>query len=110
MKMRLAKNEGIFDSEHELMCRRGATFLLAWSSQGLCILPMLLTERSQFLRRSAMFAFYEHSENNNFADENAQAWKDAIPAILEASKTKDEVLSRTASEVLDRLLTVVIKS
>ena len=100
----LAKGGSIFSSEKDLMCRRGAAFLLAWSSEGIRILAGFLKDQDMFVRRSAIFAFYEHTEGDHFPGDSTQAWKEAIPMIVETSKDEDEILSRTADTVLDRFI------
>jgi HEAT repeat protein len=104
MLVELAKGRSIFSSERDLMCRRAAAFLLAWSPEGIRILTGFLKEKDMFVRRSAMFAFYEHTEGTNFPADSTQAWIDAIPFIVEASNDRDEILKTTADEVLDRFI------
>jgi HEAT repeat protein len=98
----LAKGRSIFSSEEDLLCRRNAALLLAWSPEGIRILTRFLKDQDLFLRRGAMFAFYE--KGSHFSTDTMQAWKDAIPFIVEATRDKDEQLSTAADEVLDRMI------
>ena len=88
-------------SEDELLCRRGATFLLAFSSDGIRVLTEMLKHgKDFFIRRSAIFAFDELTETSNYPDGSLEAMKTAIPVIAESRKLNDQVMQNMSNEVL----------
>jgi hypothetical protein len=90
-----------FSSEEDLLCRRGATFLLAFSAQGIRILTSMLKEgKNLFIRRSAIFAFDELTETGNYPEGSLEAMKEAIPVIAQSRKLDDEVMQSMSNEVL----------
>jgi hypothetical protein len=90
-----------FSSEEELLCRRGATFLLAFSSDGIRVLTdMLKHGKNLFIRRSAIFAFDELTETGNYPEGGLEAMKAAIPIIAESRKLQDQVMENMSNEVL----------
>lgn len=88
-------------SEEDLLCRRGATFLLAFSTDGIRVLTGMLKDgRNLFIRRSAIFAFDELTETANYPEGSLEAMKAAIPVIAQSRKLKDEVMQNMSTEVL----------
>lgn len=94
----------LFNLEEEMMCRRGAAFLLGLSVDGIRVLIRLLKEGDLFERQSAIFAFDELTETANYPEGSLQAMKEAIPVISKATKEKDETLSCMADEVLRQIV------
>lgn len=99
----LSKGRSIFSSEEDLLCRRGATFLLAFYPEGIHTLTEFLKDKDIFVRRSAIFAFDELTETSNYPEGSMQAMRDAIPVLAETSKDKDKILSEMADEVLGQI-------
>jgi hypothetical protein len=92
-------------SEEELLCRRGATFLLAFSAKGIRVLTGLLRNgENLFIRRSAIFAFDELTETGNYPEGSLEAMKEAIPVIAESRKLNDEVMQNMSNEVLWQII------
>ena len=88
-------------SEEDLLCRRGATFLLAFSTEGIRVLTRLLKDgKNLFVRQSAIFAFDELTETANYPEGSLEAMKAAIPVIAEARKLDDPVMQCMSNEVL----------
>ncbi len=90
----------LFNLQEEMMCRRGAAFLLAFSTDGIRALTKMLKDGDLFERQSAIFAFDELTETANYPDGSLQAMKEAIPIIAESGKSKDEVMQNMSNEVL----------
>ena len=92
-------------SEEDLLCRRGATFLLAFSTEGIQVLTeMLKNGKNLFIRQSAIFAFDELTETSNYPEGSLDAMKLAIPVIAEARKLDDEVMQNMSNEVLRQIV------
>jgi hypothetical protein len=97
----LSKGGTASSSEKDLMCRRGATFLLAFSTEGIRTLTRFLKEAENlFIQRSAIFAFDELTETANYPEGSLEAMKEAIPTIAESGKLDDEVMQNMSNEVL----------
>ena len=97
----LSKGGTESSSEDDLLCRRGATFLLALSAEGIRELTKFLrTGENLFIRRSAIFAFDELTETSNYPEGDLEVLKEAIPVIAESRKMDDEVLQNMSDEVL----------
>jgi HEAT repeat protein len=90
----------LFNLKEEMMCRRGAAFLLAFSADGIRALTRMLKDGDLFERQSAIFAFDELTETSNYPEGSLQAMKEAIPIIAESGKSKDEVMQNMSNEVL----------
>ena len=89
------------ETKEDLVCRRGATFLLAFSTEGIRNLTGMLKDgKNLFIRQSAIFAFDELTETANYPDGSLDAMKAAIPIIAESRNLEDEVMQRMANEVL----------
>lgn len=99
----ISKGRKGFSSEEDLLCRRGATFLLAFSTTGIRALTELLKDKDLFVRRSAIFAFDELTETSNYPDGSLQAMKEAIPVIAQAAEEKDKIVSEMSQEVLAQI-------
>lgn len=85
-------------SEEELLCRRGATFLLAFSTEGIRVLTGMLKDgKNLFIRRSAIFAFDELTETANYPKGSHEAMKAAIPVIAESMRLDDEVMQNMSN-------------
>ena len=93
----------LFNLEQEMMCRRGAAMVLAFSVDGIRVLTRLLKEGDLFERQSAIFAFDELTETSNYPEGSVPAMKDAIPVIANASKEKDQTMSGMSDEVLSQI-------
>jgi hypothetical protein len=92
-------------SEEELLCRRGATFLLAFSVKGIRVLTGLLKNgENLFIRRSAIFAFDELTETGNYPEGSLEAMKEAIPVIAQARELDDDVMQNMSNEVLWQII------
>jgi hypothetical protein len=88
-------------TEEDLLCRRGATFLLAYSTEGIRVLTGMLKDgKNLFIRRSAIFAFDELTETANYPKGSMEAMKEAIPVIAGSGKIDDEVMQNMSNEVL----------
>ena len=88
-------------TEEDLLCRRGATFLLAYSTEGIRVLTGMLKDgKNLFIRRSAIFAFDELTETANYPKGSMEAMKEAIPVIAGSRKIDDEVMQNMSNEVL----------
>ena len=88
-------------TEKDLLCRRGATFLLAFSTQGIRVLTgMLKGGKNLFIRQSAIFAFDELTETANYPEGSLEAMKAAIPVIARSGKLNDQVMQDMSNEVL----------
>ena len=93
----------LFNLEQEMMCRRGAALVLAFSVDGIRALTRLLKDGDLFERQSAIFAFDELTETSNYPEGSVPAMKDAIPAIANAAKEKDQTMSCMSDEVLGQI-------
>jgi hypothetical protein len=100
----ISKGRTLLSSEEELLCRRGATFLLAFSTAGIRALTGLLKDKDIFVRRGAIFAFDELTETANYPEGSIQAMKEAIPVIAAARSENDNVLSDMADEVMGQIV------
>ena len=98
----------LFNLQEEMMCRRGAAFVLAFSADGIRVLTRLLKEGDLFERQSAIFAFDDLTETSNYPEGSLPAMKDAIPAIAKATKEKDQTMSGMSDEVLGQIARLVI--
>ena len=88
-------------TENDLLCRRGATFLLAFSTEGIRVLTGLLKGgKNLFIRQSAIFAFDELTETSNYPEGSLEAMKAAIPIIARSGKLNDQVMQDMSNEVL----------
>ena len=87
----------------EMMCRRGATYLLAFSADGIRALTDLLNQGDLWERQSAIFALDELTETSNYPEGSLQIMKDAIPVIAKATKEKDRIMHNVAGEVLEQI-------
>jgi hypothetical protein len=88
-------------TEEDLLCRRGATFLLAFSTEGIRVLTRFVKDASNlFIRRSAIFAFDELTETSNYPEGSLEAMKAAIPVIARSGKLDDQVMVNMSNEVL----------
>jgi len=97
----LATGGSVSSSEEELLCRRGAAYQFAFSTEGVRILTRLLKEgKNLFVRQSAIFAFDELTETANYPEGSLEAMKEAIPVIAESGKLDDEVMQNMSNEVL----------
>ena len=84
-----------------MLCRRGPTFLLAFSAKGIRVLTGLLKDgQNLFIRQSAIFAFDELTETAHYPEGSLEAMKAAIPVIAESRKIDDEVMRNMSNEVL----------
>jgi hypothetical protein len=93
----------LFNLQEEIMCRRGAAVVLAFSTDGIRVLTQLLKEGDLFERQSAIFAFDELTETSNYPEGSLPAMKEAIPAIAKATKEKDKTMSCMSDEVLEQI-------
>lgn len=93
----------LFNLREEMMCRRGAIYLLAFSAEGIRVLTRLLNEGDLWERQSAIFAFDELTETSNYPDGSLQIMKDAIPVIAKAAKEKDRIMHNMGGEVLEQI-------
>jgi hypothetical protein len=97
----LSKGGTASSSDEDLICRRGATFLLAFTTEGIRVLTRFLKEgENLFIRQSAIFAFDELTETANYPEGSLGAMKEAIPIIAESGKLDDEVMKNMSNEVL----------
>lgn len=97
----LSTGGNAFSTEEDLLCRRGAAFLLAYSTEGIRVLTKMLKDgNSLFIRRSAIFAFDELTETANYPPGSLEAMQAAIPVIAESRKLDDEVMQNMSNEVL----------
>lgn len=88
-------------TEEDLLCRRGATFLLAFSTEGIRVLTGMLKDgKNLFIRQSAIFAFDELTETAKYPKGSLEAMKAAIPVIAGSRKIDDEVMQNMSNEVL----------
>jgi len=92
-------------TEEELLCRRGATYQLGFSTAGIRLLTRLLKDgKNFFIRQSAIFAFDELTETANYPEGSLEAMKDAIPVIAASGKLDDEVMQNMSNEVLWQII------
>ncbi|MDX6303751.1 MAG: hypothetical protein QOI77_720 [Blastocatellia bacterium] len=93
----------LFNLQEEMMCRRGAAFVLAFSPEGIRVLTRLLQEGDLFERQSAIFAFDNLTETSNYPEDSLPVMKEAIPAIAKATREKDQTISCMSDEVLGQI-------
>ena len=93
----------LFNLQEEMMCRRGAAMVLAFTTDGIRVLTRLLKEGDLFERQSAIFAFDELTETSNYPEGSVPAMKEAIPAIAKTAKEKDQTMSCMSDEVLGQI-------
>ena len=93
----------LFHLQEEMICRRGAAFMLASSTEGIAVLKQLLTEGDTWEKQSAIFALDDLTESSNYPEGSIPAMKEVIPEIAKATKAKDDVLSEMAGEVLAQI-------
>jgi hypothetical protein len=94
----------LVNRQEEMICRRGAAFLLAFSTDGIRALTKMLKSGDSFERQSAIFAFDELTETANYPDDSLQAMSQTIPIIAEFGKSKDEVMQNMSREVLSQIV------
>ena len=88
----------------DYMLRRGAAVELGETAAGVRKLGELLKDKKKFVRESAAFAFDERTEGLEEASPSVlQAIEEVLPALIEAMKDKDEVVSGMSEEVLDQI-------
>ena len=92
-----------FHLQEEMICRRGAAFLLASSADGMVVLKQLLKEGDTWEKQSAIFALDDLTESSNYPEGSIPVMKEMIPEIAKATKAKDDVLSEMADEVLAQI-------
>jgi len=93
----------LFHLEEEMMCRRAAAYVLAFSADGLTVLNRLLREGDLWERQSAVFALDDLTETSNYPDGSIPVFKQLIPELAKAAKAKDRTLSCMADEVLGQI-------
>lgn len=93
----------LFNFREEMMCRRAAAYVLAFSADGIYVLARLLREGDTWERQNAIFALDDLTETSNYPDGSIPAMKEVIPEIAKATKAKDRVLSEMAEEVLGQI-------
>jgi hypothetical protein len=93
----------LFHLQEEMICRRSAAYVLAFSADGVRVLARLLKEGDEWEKRTAIFALDELTETSDYPAPIIQPMKDLIPEIGKASKAKDQVLSEMADEVLGQI-------
>ncbi|HEY7543652.1 MAG TPA: HEAT repeat domain-containing protein, partial [Blastocatellia bacterium] len=91
--------EAVFDGMDDGLRRRHSAFQLASCEKGIAILIEMLRDRDVFIRRSAVFAFDELTEQS----EIPKIAKNAIPALKELLKDPDEIVRGMAGEVLKQM-------
>jgi hypothetical protein len=94
----------VFNFREEFMCRRGAAFLLAFTSDGIRELTKMLKNGDLWERQSAIFAFDELTETSDYPSDVVEVMKEAIPVIAESGKSKDEVMQDMSNEVLSQIV------
>ena len=88
----------------DYMLRRGAAVELGETAAGIKKLGELLKDKKNFVRESAAFAFDERTEDLEEASPSVLlAIEGILPALMEAMKDKDEVVSGMSEEVLDQI-------
>ena len=98
-----ASLRSLFHLQEEMMCRRAAAYVLAFSADGIPVLTRLLREGDLWERQTAIFAFDDLTETSNYPDGSIPAMKEAIPEIAKAANAKDRTLSEMADEVLAQI-------
>jgi hypothetical protein len=93
----------VFHLEEEMMCRRGAAYVLGLSADGIPVLTRLLREGDTWERQTAVFALDDLTETSNYPDGSIPAFKELIPELARATRAKDRVLSEMADEVLGQI-------
>jgi hypothetical protein len=93
----------LFHLEAEMMCRRAAAYVLGLSPDGIPVLTRLLREGDTWERQTAVFALDDLTETSNYPDGSIPAFKELIPELAKAARTKDRVLSEMADEVLGQI-------
>ena len=93
----------IFHLQEEMICRRGAAYVLAFSADGIVVLKQLLKEGDTWEKQSAIFALDDLTEVANYPNGSIPTMKEVIPEIAKATKARDEVLSEMAEEVLGQI-------
>ncbi len=93
----------LFNLQEEMMCRRGAAYVLALSADGIRVLTRLMKDGDLFERQSAIFAFDDLTETSNYPEGSLPAMKEAIPAIARSTKEKDKTMSCMSAEVLGQI-------
>ncbi|HEV7698724.1 MAG TPA: hypothetical protein VGO43_00700 [Pyrinomonadaceae bacterium] len=95
----------LFNLEQEFMCRRGAAYVLPLSADGVRALTKLLDKGDQWERETAIFAFDDFTETNDYDDPNiVDAMKEAIPAMGKGVRSKHQVISEMCNEVLSQII------
>ena len=93
----------LFHLQEEMMCRRGAAYVLALSAEGIPVLTRLLRKGDTWERQTAVFALDDLTETSNYPDGSIAAFKELIPELAKATKAKDRVLSEMSDEVLGQI-------
>jgi hypothetical protein len=94
-----AFRESVIDSTEDGLRRRNSAFQLAVCEKGIAILMEMLRDKDVFVRRSAVFAFDELTEQSEIPD----IAKKAIPSLKELLKDLDEIVRGMAKEVLEQM-------
>ena len=90
--------------QKDYMLRRSAAVELTETAAGIRKLTELLKDKKNFIRESVVFAFDERTEGLEDASPSVlQAIEESLPALIEATKDKDEVVSGMSTEVLDQI-------
>jgi HEAT repeat protein len=91
-------------AQKDYTLRRSAAFELAETAAGIRKLAELLKDKKKFTRESAAFAFDERTENLIEASPSVlQAIEESLPALIEATKDTDEIVSGMSTEVLEQI-------
>jgi len=99
----LASGGSIFSSEKELLCRRGAAYLLSESGEGIGKMIRILRGTNVFAQRSVVFAFDDMTESEDYSNGRLDAMKEAIPIIAKSRQSRDPIVSGVANEVLSQI-------
>lgn len=84
------------------LCRRGATFALAMTADGLKIILAML-KGDTWEKQSAIFALDDLTEGSGYPPGGVDVMKEIIPLLGGLQNAKDEVISEMSGEVLSQL-------
>ena len=93
----------LFHLDEEMICRRAAAYVLGLSTDGIAVLTRLLRQGDAWERQSAVFALDDLTETSSYPDGSTPAFKELIPELAKATRSKDRTLSCMAEEVLGQI-------
>jgi hypothetical protein len=94
---------GLFNLQKEMMCRRGAAYLLDYSAEGLAVLADLLQNGDAWEKETAVFALDDLTETNSYPPNSTAEIKKIIQLLAPMQNSKQPVLRDGSGEILGQI-------